>query len=83
MDESNSRLSTKRCTTEQGNFNKSEPPEWKKGTVPILGDSMISGIDEKRFGSNGSVMVRSLPGSKIHDIHNYFMKPLLKKIHAR
>ena len=62
VNESNSKLSTKSCTTEQRNVNK---PEWKKGTVLILGDSMISGIDEKRLTSNGSVKVRIFPGSTI------------------
>ena len=40
---------------------------------------MISGLDEKRLGSNGSVKARSFPESIIHDLHNYYMKPLLKK----
>ena len=71
VDESGSKTNTQRCKTEQGNVNKPEPHEWKKGTVLILG--------EEKLGSNGSVMVRSFPGSTIHDLHNYYMKSLLKK----
>ena len=40
---------------------------------------MISGIGEKILGSNRSIKVRSVPRSTIHDLHNYYMKPLLKK----
>ena len=66
------------CTTEQGNVNTPEPYEMKKGTMLILGDSMDSGIDEKRLGNSGSVKVRSFPGSTFHDLNHYFMKPLLR-----
>ena len=53
VDQSNSKLNTKRCTTEQANVNKPEQYEWEKGAVLILGDSMISGIEKKDLAAIG------------------------------
>ena len=44
---------------------------WKKGTVLIMGDSMLHGIDEKKMSKNGFVKVRCFPGSN--------MQPLISK----
>ena len=52
--------------------------KWRNNTTLIIGNSMISGLDEKRMSSNGSVKVRSFPGARIEDMTDY-IKPLLKK----
>jgi len=52
--------------------------KWKKGTVLIIGDSMISGLDEKRLSAQGMIKVRTFPGSKVEDLMDY-VKPLFKK----
>ena len=47
VDESNSKINTKRYKTAQGNANHLESFQWKMGIVLKLRDSMISSIDEK------------------------------------
>ena len=53
-----------------------EKHHWKSGTVLIAGDSIVSGIMEKRMGSN--VKVRAFPGASIKDMSSYLI-PLLEK----
>ena len=53
--------------------------KWPKDTVLIIGDSMISEIDEKRLSSQQNVKMRSFPGASIVDMYNY-LKLLLKKV---
>ena len=52
---------------------------WKKGTVLIMGDSMLHGIDEKKMSKNGFVKVRCFPGSTISDLQWHYMQPLISK----
>ena len=65
---------------------KAKPPlatqelhTWKKGTVLIMSDSMLHGIDERRMSKNGLVKVRCFPGSTVADLKNFYMQPLLSK----
>ena len=51
---------------------------WKPGTTLIIGDSMVSGIQEGLLSKNGSVKVRSFPGAIIHDMYN-FIAPLMDR----
>ena len=46
------------------------------GTTLIAGDSILSGLVEKKMGRN--VKVRCFPGATIHDMYSY-LKPLLPK----
>ena len=55
-----------------------KPWEWKKDTVLIVGDSMISNINENTLSRRYQTKVRSFQGSTIKDLHDY-IKPLLKK----
>ena len=57
----------------------SDVPLWRKGTTLITRDSILYGIDETKISKNGSVKVRVFPGSKIEDLKNYYIKPLLRK----
>ena len=53
--------------------------KWPKNTTLIVGDSMISGIDQQRLLVKGRIIkVRSFPGAAINDMYHY-IKPLLKK----
>ena len=53
--------------------------KWKEGTILITGDSMISGLNEKKLGNSKClVKVRPFPGAKIIDMFDY-LKPLLQK----
>ena len=48
---------------------------WKKGTTPIIGDSLLYGLDEKRL---KNMKVRIHPGSRVEDMY-YNIFPLLRK----
>ena len=52
---------------------------WKEGTILVMGDSMLNGVDEGSLSNNGMVKVRSFSGSAISDLQNYYIKPLLRK----
>ena len=52
---------------------------WKENTILIAGDSMLSGLDERRLSSKGGVKVRAFPGSTIADLREHYIQPLLKK----
>ena len=53
--------------------------KWHKNTALIVGDSMISGIDQQRLSIKGRIVkVRSFPGATMNDMYDY-IKPLLKK----
>ena len=53
--------------------------KWRKNATLLLGDSIISGIDQQRLSVKGRIVkVRSFPGATINDIFDY-IKPLLKK----
>ncbi len=70
-------------TNVNGNRNQTtsqqEAHTWKKGTVLIMGDSMLYGIDEKKISKNGTVKVRCFSGSTITDLQKFYMQPLLTK----
>ena len=53
--------------------------KWRKNTTLIVGDSMISGIDQQRLLVKGRIVkVGSFPGATINDMYDY-IRPLLKK----
>ena len=51
---------------------------WKKNTVLILGDSMLSHINERTLSRRYTTKVRSFPGATADDLHHY-IQPLLRK----
>ena len=53
--------------------------KWRKNLTLIVGDSMISGIDQQHLSIKGRIVkVRYFRGETINDMYNY-IKPLLKK----
>ena len=53
--------------------------KWSKNTTLIVGDSIVSGIEENRISRQWrKVKVKSFPGATIEDMYDY-IKPLLKK----
>ena len=53
--------------------------KWSRNTTLIVGDSMLSGIEERKFlKRDRKVEVRYFSRATIDDIYNY-IKPLLKK----
>ena len=53
--------------------------KWSKNTTLIVGDSMISGIDETGISRKGRVVkVRPFSGATIEDMYDY-LKPMLRK----
>ena len=51
---------------------------WSKGTWTIVGDSIISGLDEKLLSKKNPVKVRSFPGSTVEDMF-FNLVPIMKK----
>ena len=52
--------------------------EWPKGTIAIIGDSIINGImEEKLCGKGRNVKVRHFPGSTVHGM-NHHLVPILR-----
>ena len=51
--------------------------EWPTGTVLIIGDSMLGGVEEKKM-RRYRVKVRSNPGACVDDLYDY-IAPLLRK----
>ena len=53
--------------------------KWSKNTTLIVGDSMISGIDETMISRKGRIVkVRPFSGATIEDMYDY-LKPMLRK----
>ena len=53
--------------------------KWDKNTTLIVGDSMLSGIAERRISKRDrKVKVKNFPGATIDDMYDY-IRPLLKK----
>ena len=53
--------------------------KWRKNTVLIVGDSMISGIDEQRLSIKGKIVkVRLFSGATINDMYDC-INPLVTK----
>ena len=71
-----SQVSTENCT-----INEASPKEikhtWPAGTCVIVGDSIITGIDEKRFSKNHLVKVHDFRGATLADINHHII-PILK-----
>ena len=67
-----------------GKANNDETPSnfkhaWPAGTCLIVGDSILTGIDEKRLSRNNQVVkVRDFRGATIDDLKHHLV-PLLKK----
>ena len=62
-----------------GENNDLENHLWPAGTICVMGDSMLHGLDERRLGRNTqNVKVRCFPGTRIDDLYDY-CKPILKK----
>lgn len=54
-------------------------PKWIKNTTLVVGDSILSGIEENRTSCQWiKVKVKSFPGATVEDMCDY-IKPLLKK----
>ena len=51
---------------------------WRKGTTLVCGDSILSGLREKRLHRNGMVKVRTFLGASIEDLRDHLV-PLLRK----
>ena len=77
MDDENIETPNEASDTQQTNELR-KPWEWKKDTVLIVGDSMISNINENTLSRRYQTKVRSFQRSKIKDLRD-FIKPLLKK----
>ena len=53
--------------------------KWDRNTTLIVGDSMLSGIEERTIPKRDrKVKVKNFPGATIDDMHDY-IKPVLKK----
>ena len=72
-----SEVSDETCT-----INEASPKEtkhtWPAGTCVIVGDSIITGIDEKRLSKNRLVKVHDFRGATLADINHHII-PILKK----
>ena len=72
-----SEVSDENCT-----INEASPKEtkhtWPIGTCVIVGDSIITGIDEKRLSKNRLVKVHDFRGATLADINHHII-PILKK----
>ena len=56
----------------------SDSEVWKKGTVLIVGDSVLSGLRESKMSFRRNIKVRFFPGARIQDMY-YYLVPLLRK----
>ena len=57
-----------------------DPAIWPSKTTLIVGDSIISGINEKRLSRNNKlVRVRSFPGAKVQDMFHYLVPLIIKR----
>ena len=44
---------------------------WKPNTTLIIGDSVLSGIQENRLSKDGSIKIRALPGAVTRDLYDH------------
>ena len=51
---------------------------WKKGTVLIVRDSVVSGLRESKVSFRRNIKLRFFPGARIQDLY-YYLVPLLRK----
>ena len=61
---------------EKAESNANQVHRWQPGTTLIAGDSIVSGLIEKKMGKN--VKIRSFPGACMRDMY-YYLEPLLMK----
>ena len=52
--------------------------EWNKNEILLAGDSLISGIEQRRLSSRNRIKVRPFSGATVEDMKSY-ITPLLKK----
>ena len=57
---------------------KRQIQKWSRNTILITFDSMMLGINEKRFSKKYLVKVHPFPRASVDDMHHY-LKPLLQK----
>ena len=57
---------------------RSDKLPWSNGTVLVMGDSTVNGIQEKFIGPR--FKVRAFPGSIVHDFYNYAITLLEKRL---
>ena len=55
--------------------------QWPVGTVCILGDSMLSNLDERRLGRDDKVKVRFHCGGNLEDMFDH-IKAVLRRKHT-
>ena len=54
-----------------------EREKWRPGTTCVIGDSILSNLDEKRLGRNSMVKVRYHTGGTVGDMYHH-VKPILR-----
>ena len=52
--------------------------QWEKGTILVVGDSMLAGLREAKLSKSKTIKVRYFPGGKTEDLQ-YHLIPYLKK----
>ena len=60
------------------NQHNSQNHPWKKGTILIIGDLILSGLREFKMSKRKTIKVRTFPGATIGDI-KFFVVPHLRK----
>ena len=73
-----SEVSDENCTINEASPKESSKHTWPAGTCNIVGDSIITGIDEKRLSKNRLVKVHECRGATLADINHHII-PILKK----
>ena len=66
------------CNDDDSSDSTVSSHKWPKRTVLIVGDSIISGVDERRISHRNNTKVRVFPGATVDDMFDY-IKPLLLK----
>ena len=66
------------CDGAQSNCQSNENGKWCKNTVLIVGDSMLSNINERMLSRKYTIKVNIFPGATVSDMFDY-LKPLLKE----
>ena len=49
------------------------PEEWKKGTIFVIGDSMLAGLREAKLSSNKEIKVRFFTFAKTEDLQYHLI----------
>ena len=72
------KISSTTKKTGEGNKNGIKH-SWPKGTCVVIGDSMVTGIDEHKMSSKRLIKVRSFPGAATCSHMYYYLVPILKR----